>query len=203
MTAISHAAGSVRGLAEYVRTIEALLERRPALPAIIREVSAATLDLCSDDRWLGPQHRIASADNYTRHLLHRDRQNRFVVLALVWLPGQATPVHDHDCWGVMGVLQGELEEVHYDRLDDGSRPGHADLREARRTVVRKGGVAHLLPPYEEIHRIADISGEPAISIHVYGRDLDEVRVYDPVSGKISAMRIRYYSPECGVVPFVI
>jgi predicted metal-dependent enzyme (double-stranded beta helix superfamily) len=203
MTAISHAAGPVRGLQDYVRTIEALLDRRPALPTIIREASLATAELCSDDRWLGSQHRIASPDSYTRHLLHRDRMNRFVVLSLVWLPGQATPVHDHDCWGVMGVLQSELEEVHYDRLDDGSRPDHADLSESRRTVVGQGAVAHLLPPYEEIHRIGNIGSRPAISVHVYGRDLDDVRVYDPVSGKVSTMRIRYYSPECGTVPFVI
>ena len=43
----------------------------------------------------------------------------------------------------------------------------------------------------------------ASSLHVYGRDLDEVNVFDQVSGKVSPMRIKYYSPVCGEQPFVI
>ena len=35
------------------------------------------------------------------------------------------------------------------------------------------------------------------------RGLDEVNVFDPVSGKVSPMRIKYYSPQCGDAPFVI
>jgi len=30
-----------------------------------------------------------------------------------------------------------------------------------------------------------------------------VNVFDPVSGKVNPMRIKYYSPECGKAPFVI
>lgn len=191
------------GLRDYVGTIEAVLARRAANKIIIREVSAATKTLCSSDGWLEERHRVGNPDRYTRHLLHRDPQNRFVVLALVWMPGQMTPIHDHACWGVMGLIQNTLEEVCFDRLDDGKRPDFAELEQSRVTDVGQGGVAYLLPPFEEIHRIGNTSGKPTISLHVYGRDLDEVNVFDPVSGKVSPMRIKYYSPECGKEPFVI
>lgn len=191
------------GLADYVRTVESVLSRRPANPVIIREVSAATKRLVADDRWLDERFRVGSPDCYTRHLLHRDAQNRFVVLALVWMPGQATPIHDHSCWGVMGILQNSLEEVCYDRLDDGRRQDFAELAQSRVTDVGRGSVAYLLPPYEEIHRIGNTGSQPTISLHVYGRDLDEVNVFDQFTGKVSPMRIKYYSPECGKAPFVI
>lgn len=191
------------GLQDYVRTIEAVLDQRPSNKRIIREVSVATKQLCASDRWLDERHRQGNPDCYTRHQLHRDPHNRFVVLALVWMPGQVTPIHDHSCWGVMGLIQNTLEEVCYDRLDDGKRPDYAELEQSRGTDVGQGGVAYLLPPYEEIHRIGNTSGKPTISVHVYGRDLDEVNVFDPVSGKVSPMRIKYYSPECGKAPFVI
>jgi hypothetical protein len=103
----------------------------------------------------------------------------------------------------MGILQNSLEEVCYDRLDDGSRPDRAELQEVRGTQVGRGTVAYLLPPYEEIHRIGNTTGKPTISLHVYGRDLDAVNVFDPVSGKVNPMRIKYYSTECGKAPFVI
>ncbi|MAJ28453.1 MAG: hypothetical protein CMJ92_03520, partial [Planctomycetes bacterium] len=47
-----------------------------------------------------------SSQKYTRHLLHADPEDRFSLLALVWKPGQGTPIHDHPSWGVIGVLRG-------------------------------------------------------------------------------------------------
>jgi len=203
MTSMSTASTPAFGLGDYVRAIEAVLARRPANPIIIREVSLATKRLVADDRWLEERFRQGSPDCYTRHLLHRDAQNRFVVLALVWQPGQMTPIHDHSCWGVMGMIQNSLEEVCFDRLDDGTRPDFAELQQSRVTDVSGGSVAYLLPPFEEIHRIGNTSERPTISLHVYGRDLDEVNVFDQVTGKVSPMRIKYYSPVCGEQPFVI
>jgi predicted metal-dependent enzyme (double-stranded beta helix superfamily) len=203
MSATSPAWSRVHDLGDYVRAIDGVLQKRPAMPIIIREVSAATKQLVASDAWLDERFRTGSPDCYTRHLLHRDPANRFVVLALVWMPGQMTPIHDHSCWGVMGIVQGSLEEVCFDRLDDGSRPDFAELAQSRGTDVGRGSVAYLLPPYEEIHRIGNTSGQPTVSVHVYGRDLDEVNVFDQATGKVSAMRIKYYSPECSGVPFVI
>ena len=200
---MSTVSGPTYGLNDYVKDVGAVLDRKPAMPVIVREVSKLTKTLCADDRWLDERHRIGSNDHYTRHLLHKDPKNRFVILSLVWMPGQGTPIHDHACWGAMGLIENSLEEVCYDRLDDGSRPGFAELKETRGTDVGKGSVAYLLPPYEEIHRIGNTTGKPTVSLHIYGRDLDEINVFDQVTGKVSPMRIKYYSTDCGEHPFVI
>ena len=193
----------VYGLSDYVRDVESVLDRHPALPIVVREVGDLTRRLVADDSWLGAQHRIGCEDSYTRHLLHRDRFNRFVVLSLVWNPGQATPIHDHDCWGIMGVMENQLEEVPYERLDDGSRTDYAELREREGALVEEGQIGELLPPYHEIHRIGNVSDKPSISIHIYGRDLDEINVFDLVTHKVSPMRIKYYGANCGGTEFMI
>lgn len=203
MSTATTSSGALYGLPDYVREVEQVLTRRPAQPIVVREVSALTKRLVASDRWLEERFRIAQTDRYARHLLHHDPQNRFIVLSLVWMPGQTTPIHDHSCWGVMGLLQNSLEEVCYDRLDDGSRPDFAELQQSRGADVGTGSVAYLLPPYEEIHRIGNASDKPTISVHIYGRDLDEVNVFDPQTGKVSPMRIKYYSPECSGAPFII
>ena len=200
---MSTVSGPTYGLNDYINDVGAVLDRKPAMPVIVREVSKLTKTLCADDRWLDERHRLGNADHYTRHLLHKDPKNRFVVLSLVWMPGQGTPIHDHACWGAMGLIENSLEEVCYDRLDDGSRPGFAELKETRGTDVGRGSVAYLLPPYEEIHRIGNTTGKPTVSLHIYGRDLDEINVFDQATGKVSPMRIKYYSTDCGEHPFVI
>ncbi len=103
----------------------------------------------------------------------------------------------------MGIVENTLEEVCYSRLDDGSRPDYCELEELSRKEMSRGEVSYLLPPHEEIHRIGNTSKRPTISLHVYGRDLDEINVFDQASGKVSAMRIKFYSPGIGDAPFVI
>src|SRR5690606_20327515 len=190
-------------LERFVRDVEAILDRHPSVPATIKEVSVLVGRLVRDTSWLPPEYRTPITDRYARYRLHRDRTNRFVVLSLVWLPGQSTPIHDHSAWGVMGIVENELEEVAYDRLDDGSREGYAELREARGRMVGAGTVSYVLPPYEEIHRIGNPTSRPSLSLHVYGRDLDEVNVFDPVTNKVSPMRIKYYNPVSSACDFII
>src|SRR5580698_10876014 len=56
--------------------------------------------------------RAGDPDGYVSHLLHTEPDGSFSVCALVWRPGQVTPIHDHVTWCVVGVLQGaEYEEL--------------------------------------------------------------------------------------------
>jgi len=191
------------GLADFVRDVEAVVDRHPAAPVLIKEVSQHLFRLISDDAWLPDACREPRSDTYARHLLHKDRQNRFVVLSLVWQPGQGTPIHDHSCWGVMGMLDNSLQEIGYERLDDGSRPGYAELRELSGRQVTRGSTSWLLPPYQEIHAIGNNTETTTVSIHVYGRDIDEVNVFDPHARSVRPMRIKYYNPERGGPDFAI
>jgi 3-mercaptopropionate dioxygenase len=55
---------------------------------------------------LTPAQRAGDPLSYQCHLLHAEADGSFSVVALVWRPGQATPVHDHVTWCVMAVIQG-------------------------------------------------------------------------------------------------
>ncbi|MCC6784537.1 MAG: cysteine dioxygenase family protein [Planctomycetes bacterium] len=200
----SNQATAIAGpLARFVAGVEAVLDCRPAMPVTIKQVSALLLELLDDSSWLAEAAKRPRDDSYARHLLHRDRDNRFVVLALVWRPGQGTPIHDHACWGVMGVLENSLQEVGFERLDDGTQPGFAELRELTGRQVSAGSTSYLLPPYQEIHAIGNNTDRMTISIHVYGRDIDEVNVFEPIGRTVRPMRIKYYDPERGGPDFAI
>ncbi|MFO1054536.1 MAG: cysteine dioxygenase family protein [Planctomycetota bacterium] len=203
MTRATEERQETTGLARFVQGVERVLDARPAMPVTIKEVSTLLFDLLRKPDGIPADAFRPRDDSYARHLLHRDRQNRFVVLALVWRPGQGTPIHDHSCWGVMGLLENSLQEVGYERLDDGSRPGYAELRELTGRQVSAGSTSYLLPPYQEIHAIGNNTDRITISIHVYGRDIDEVNVFEPNTKTVRPMRIKYYSPDCGGADFAI
>src|SRR5829696_4342552 len=82
---------------------------------------------------------------------HDGADGSYSVQVFVWPPGSATRIHDHSCWGAFCCAVGSLVEERYERLDDGSEPNSAHLREVWRLVWRReDGVSSVLP-YEGGH----------------------------------------------------
>jgi predicted metal-dependent enzyme (double-stranded beta helix superfamily) len=80
-------------------------------------------------------------------LLYEDPDYGFVINGVVRTPGRKGGVHDHaHAWVVYGILDGVESLERYDRLDDGSRAGYAELRLASVTESRRGQ-ADLVPPF--------------------------------------------------------
>jgi 3-mercaptopropionate dioxygenase len=112
--------------------------------------------------------RQGDPSHYQSHLVHSEPDGSFSVGVMVWLPGQATVIHDHVAWCVTGVLQGrEQEEVF--ALVDGDRT----LRLAERHENPAGSVSGFAPP-GDIHRVHNCGSEIAISMHVYGADISRL-----------------------------
>jgi predicted metal-dependent enzyme (double-stranded beta helix superfamily) len=80
-------------------------------------------------------------------LLYEDPDYGFVINGVVRTPGRKGGIHDHaHAWVVYGILDGVESLERYDRVDDGSRPGYAELRLASVTESRRGR-ADLVPPF--------------------------------------------------------
>ncbi|MFJ8646052.1 cysteine dioxygenase [Streptomyces sp. NPDC093546] len=104
---------------------------------------------------------------YRQHVLHAEPDGSFSLVALVWLPGQATPIHDHVAWCVTGVHEGEEHERRYRLVPDGDA---ARLVTTEDVVNARGTVAALAPP-GDIHLVRNGGTETAVSLHVYGADV--------------------------------
>jgi predicted metal-dependent enzyme (double-stranded beta helix superfamily) len=91
--------------------------------------------------FLQPEHFRSNPAGYTRNLIHAAPDHSLSLYALVWLPGQWTPVHDHGSWGVVGVVEGVLEERSFVRLSAPAPETGAD----HGIVLARGGIV-LLPP---------------------------------------------------------
>ncbi|WP_190137718.1 cysteine dioxygenase family protein [Streptomyces longispororuber] len=121
-------------------------------------------------------------DRYRQHLLHAESDGSFSLVALVWLPGQRTSVHDHVSWCVTGVHEGEEHERRY-RLVPAAGPGTSARLIATEDVVNPTGAVCGFAPPGDIHRVWNAGSGRAISLHVYGADISRLgssvrRVYD-------------------------
>jgi 3-mercaptopropionate dioxygenase len=114
---------------------------------------------------------------YQCHVLHSEPDGSFSVTAMVWRPGQVTPIHDHVTWCVFGVLQGVEYEELFALASDGSH-----LLDVGRNESRPGAVSGFAPP-GDIHRVRNFGDSVAVSLHVYGADITRLgssvrRIYD-------------------------
>ena len=130
--------------------------------------------------FLEPQHYQSSDEGYARNLIYEAPDRSLSLYALVWLPGQWTPIHDHGSWGVVGVVEGVLEERSYVRLSVDRGADHdIDLVRGGVVLLGRGAVTSFVPNPDHIHVTGVPQNRPrAVSIHLYGRTMSNFNIYD-------------------------
>lgn len=159
--------------AQFLERMDSLVAAKDDPHVIADETGHLLAGLLEHPEFLEERFRRPAAASYRQHLVHVHPRGTYSVVALVWKPGQATPVHDHRCWCVVGVLQGQELETRYHLY----RRGEAELlvRDGA-SVYSQGQVCRLVPPAEDIHRVENAGAEGvSISIHVYGTDIGAMR----------------------------
>ena len=164
-----------------VAAIRRAVRQRGDWQQTAQQVAAELRQRLPGPQILTPGERTGDPACYQSHLLHAETEGSFSIVAMVWRPGQVTPIHDHVTWCVSGVLQGtEYEEIF------ALRPGGMALTEVARNASGTGDVSGFAPP-GDIHRVRNHGHDTAISMHVYGADISRLgssvrRIYDlPVS----------------------
>lgn len=149
---------------------------------ITRQVSAVLSRFTSEGLvHLSDELREPCASSYARRLIYRSEQPHYTALAMVWGPGQGTPVHDHSgMWCVEGVVEGSIEVTQYDLKE---RQGDRCRFESQATIdAGVGSSGRLIPPFD-YHTISNASDSAsAITIHVYGGEMESCMIYEPVGG---------------------
>lgn len=122
--------------------------------------------------------------SYARNAVHLGGPGDISLFALVWRPGQWTPIHDHGTWGVVGVLQGMLEERAFLPTPESvGQEANIKLQEGGIVLLSAGSVSTFVPNPDHIHvtGVPD-TREPAISLHLYGRALNSFHIYNRAAG---------------------
>jgi predicted metal-dependent enzyme (double-stranded beta helix superfamily) len=148
-----------------------------------RNVKQVLMDVVSSgEEFLDASYLRPTPDCYARRLIHRDPQNRYTVLAMVWDRGQGTPLHDHaGTWCVECVYRGRIRVTSYSV--HGGDP-ERDLVQFQRETMIMAGVGEagaLIPPFE-YHVLENAAEGPAVTIHVYGGEMSYCHIFEPADG---------------------
>jgi len=155
----------------FIAAFERLLDERPAEAAIRDRGGRLLAELVACDDWLPPAFARPDPQRYRQLALHRDPAGRFSVVSFVWGPGQATPIHDHTVWGLIGMLRGAEYSQGYRYAGPNELvPVGLPLR------LVPGQVEAVSPAIGDIHRVHNAYDDRvSISIHVYGADIGSVQ----------------------------
>lgn len=159
---------SLARLATFVGGLEAILDRTADERVILDAGSELLSALIATDDWLPQTHAEPDPVRYRQYLLYRDPQARFSIVSFVWGPGQATPIHDHRVWGLVGMLRGEEIAERFERRDGALHAVGSDR-------LTPGEIDAVSPSIGDVHRVTNaFPDRVSISIHVYGADIGAV-----------------------------
>ena len=122
-----------------------------------------------------------SKDRYQRVCLNRTKDMELVLLC--WNKDQETPIHNHDgkeCW--VHVVKGQFEDTLYS----------SELPKKLKTTqkISVGDSTYLT---DEIgsHSLKNISGELALTLHLYARPINQCEVYHADSSEVEIRYMQY------------
>jgi predicted metal-dependent enzyme (double-stranded beta helix superfamily) len=158
-------------LERFIQDVDRVASEETSAETIARRVAPLLGRLIAQPEVVPAAFRRRPAEGGRgRYMLHR--APRFNITAVVWGPGDTAGAHNHETWGVIGVMQNEIQETRY-RVSE-LAPGRARLEVAR--VLRHGpGALSCLVPGDEIHAMHNPTDRDTVEIHVYGKDLAGLR----------------------------
>jgi predicted metal-dependent enzyme (double-stranded beta helix superfamily) len=159
-------------LRHFIQDMDRITRDENSPANIVAEAKPLLAKLIQDPDCIAPQFKKRGATAYGRYMLHR--APRFNITAVVWGPSDNAKAHNHDTWGLVGVVENEIQETRFRRRDDGSKPDYADLEI---TAVSKNGagmVSCLVAPENDIHEMNNVTSRDTVEVHVYGKDLADM-----------------------------
>lgn len=180
------------GLGELIRLTEEALGQRDCT-AIVATLRARLPALIARHRGaLGGEFLRADPQRRRRVELHHCPVLGYQILAMIWGPGQGTPIHDHhELWGVESTWHGELLVADFQPT---TVAGELVRLEPRDAVCMRTGEALGLTPEQGLHLCRNPSQrEVAVTVHIYARALDRFNLY--VDAGDGWYRRREYCPE--------
>jgi predicted metal-dependent enzyme (double-stranded beta helix superfamily) len=158
-------------LPHFVHDLRSIAAQTQDAREIITRVRPLARRLSLAEGWLRQHHyECDMKQGFGVHLLHEESDHTLAVFAIAWRPGRGAPPHNHGTWAVVAGVDGPEKNTFWKRLDDGSRPGYAEIISEGERVFGPGEVVSFLP--DDIHSVANETDAVTVSLHVYGKHLN-------------------------------
>jgi predicted metal-dependent enzyme (double-stranded beta helix superfamily) len=155
------------GLSDLVRDMRLATAGANEPAEILRRLTAPARRLALSSVSLEPRFRECdAAQGFAVHCLPEEPDHSLSVVVASLLPGRSLMPHNHKTWALQVGVDSEEVNVSWRRIDDGARPGYAEIEETGRQSIGPGDVVAFMP--EDIHSVINESGRLALSLNLYG-----------------------------------
>ena len=170
-------------VARMIRAVDAF-EQDHDSGKLRHELLQATLPVSQrpDLYHLGTKRQANHLDN-SKWLYYDDQ----LTLELDEFPkGKFIPPHDHGVWEALVLCRGSLRHTTYERVDDRSVDGHAELKAVEEMVMKAGDIAMVVPP-SDIHSFEAMT-EGTFALSIVGGEYSPLRRYYNLQANTYAVR---------------
>jgi predicted metal-dependent enzyme (double-stranded beta helix superfamily) len=181
---------TVKQLVEHLRELKAAStseeEMLEVVPLLAKRIAGMK------HNWLRPYMCVPNkepGEGAGVYPLHEEDDHSLAVFVVTWMPGDETPPHDHGTWAVIAGLEGHETNHWWKRIDDGTKPGFADIRRAGQQRIDSESCVAM--PARAIHSLHNDSDGMSITLHLYGRNVNHTGrfKFDPERHTMSAYRM--------------
>jgi len=159
-------------LQDFIEDLDRITRAEASQEKTVSAAKPLLAKLVQNPDCIEPTYRKRGATAYGRYMLHR--APLFNISSVVWGPGDNAKAHNHDTWGMVGVVENEIQETRFRRKDGGAANGKAELEITAMLKNRSGMVSCLISPDDDIHEMNNVTDRDTVEIHVYGKDLTDM-----------------------------
>lgn len=188
--------GHSPALASFIADVTELVSRGGGEQVVTARVAERLTRALAEGLDLDASITAPDPDRYVMYPLYIAPDGSFSIASAVWNVGQATPIHDHGVWGVVGIYSGSERELRYACPTE---PGSGPVELLEEQDWNHGEVTVCCTTDQDIHKVTCGSDVPCVGIHVYGGDIGTIRRrgYDPETSGISYFVSTWAQPVAG------
>lgn len=114
---------------------------------------------------------VDTTKGFTSWLIFEESDHSLAINLVAWEPGREIISHDHKTWSVVGCVVGVEQNYLWNRVDDGTKEGYAEIKKENKAITCFPGDIIAFNS-NDIHSVVNVSDSVAISLHIYGRNLN-------------------------------
>jgi predicted metal-dependent enzyme (double-stranded beta helix superfamily) len=161
---------SIYQVANFIADVKEIVREHGVTDAGLARIGQLLPRLTArDDLYPGVTHADLT-DDAPAVRLHAEADGS-LMLALARFPSdEPTRVHNHNSWGVACIYKGVDLYIKWERQDDGSRPGYADVAPVEQKLLTRGESTYWLDVPHDLHSQWGQEGHVAWELVLMGRN---------------------------------
>ncbi|HEY3111904.1 MAG TPA: hypothetical protein VGL23_24330 [Chloroflexota bacterium] len=155
---------------QFIADVKGIVAAEGVTDAGLARVAALMPRLTArDDLYPGLSHAELT-DNHQPSRLHVEPDGSLMLSLARFSAEEPTRVHNHNSWGVACIYKGVDLYVKWQRRDDGSRPGYAEVVPLEERLLRRGDATYWLDAPHDLHSQWGQEGHVAWELVLMGKN---------------------------------